>query len=570
MQSIELISWLESYTGALSGDESEICLQTYSYFRELNTVELDNKAFNHIHDKSKQRLLGITYTPPEIRFELTSTTLNYLERSSTLESCVICDPCCGSGTFSITLAEQLLSRGIDVETVFQDIMHFYDVDRLSLAIALTNLYRHFYVNYGINLSRYRLNCAVRNFFSHSTKFDAFITNPPYVKLQNLDNQTRETLKENYTLLISGASGLSLFFLKKMFDEITNRGIVSVITQNNFFTSNSGKALRAHIQDNLWRIDNFGSEAIFGKVTAYTCLLYLTGERQEVFSYRKFASAVSFDAPVHEIRNSLLDYTKWRLGSASELTNLKILETRGVKLGDACRIWVGIATQLDKAFTVFQEQGSWIGITPSGDKMQIEPDIVQPLLRIADLNSESEIAANQRGVIYPYNLINGKAKALTELELLERFPKALKYLEFWKSELLKRDKGRIEDGDWYKWGRTQSMIPVSGKLLTKTFNSGPNFFFDPSDSLFSNGYALTPKSDKFDIRFIQKLLNSRLFYYYAKLTSFEIQGGYQCYQKNFIERFCIPEISLSEQLRLLHSEKFDESIEDYYGVNIPIT
>lgn len=285
MQLSELILWLESYTGVLSEEERNICVESHSYFSKLNTVELNNKVFNRIHDKSKQRLLGITYTPSEIRSELTSTTLNYLQEVSSVENCSICDPCCGSGTFTITLAEQLINLGIDSKVVFQNIVHFYDVDRLSLAITLLNLHRYFCVNHDINLATYNLNCAVRNFFSHSRKFDAFITNPPYVKLQNLDNETRESLRKNYPLLVNGASGLSLFFLKKMFDEITDAGIVSVITQNNFFTSNAGKRLRADIQNHLWKIDNFGSEAIFGKVTAYTCLLYLTSRSQKTFSYR---------------------------------------------------------------------------------------------------------------------------------------------------------------------------------------------------------------------------------------------------------------------------------------------
>jgi hypothetical protein len=32
------------------------------------------------------------------------------------------------------------------------------------------------------------------------------------------------------------------------------------------------------------------------------------------------------------------------------------------------------------------------------------------------------------------------------------------------------------------------------------------------------------------------------FYYSRLTSFQIEGGFECYQKNFIERFGIPNLS----------------------------
>ena len=37
----------------------------------------------------------------------------------------------------------------------------------------------------------------------------------------------------------------------------------------------------------------------------------------------------------------------------------------------------------------------------------------------------------------------------------------------------------------------------------------------------------------------QILNSRIMHFYVKKTSVSIEGGYPCYQKNFIERFSIP-------------------------------
>jgi len=45
--------------------------------------------------------------------------------------------------------------------------------------------------------------------------------------------------------------------------------------------------------------------------------------------------------------------------------------------------------------------------------------------------------------------------------------------------------------------------------------------------------------------VQRMLNSRVMKYYAALTSFSISGGYQCYQKNFIEHFGLPDLNPGE-------------------------
>ena len=148
-----------------------------------------------------------------------------------------------------------------------------------------------------------------------------------------------------------------------------------------------------------------------------------------------------------------------------------MENIGVPLKDACRIWVGIATQFDKGFTVFIEGKNWVGTNPNGQKIIIEKEIVKKLIRVADLSTPESIKNNNRGVIYPYKIVDGKPIVMQECDLITNFPKAYEFLLSWKTELMAREKGRVADSDWYKWGRIQSMIPVKNKLLTKTFNRG---------------------------------------------------------------------------------------------------
>ena len=60
-------------------------------------------------------------------------------------------------------------------------------------------------------------------------------------------------------------------------------------------------------------------------------------------------------------------------------------------------------------------------------------------------------------------------------------------------------------------------------------------------------------------------------YYVSNTSVSIQGGFPCYQKNFIEKFTIPNFT-KEEIQILNSlddkMEIDEFLIKKYQVNIP--
>jgi hypothetical protein len=165
--------------------------------------------------------------------------------------------------------------------------------------------------------------------------------------------------------------------------------------------------------------------------------------------------------------------------------------------------------------------------------------------------------------------------IAEHELEKYYPNAYRHLCEHKDDLESRDKGKKSYPAWYAWGRTQGMTAPGPKLLTKTFSHGPNFLLDRTDSIFCNGYSVTPDSKPLfnspedELLVIQKILNSNVMQYYSKLTSFQIEGNYQCFQKNFIEKFGMPDIdiSLSKAALSFDNEKFNQYLaEKIYGLD----
>jgi hypothetical protein len=171
---------------------------------------------------------------------------------------------------------------------------------------------------------------------------------------------------------------------------------------------------------------------------------------------------------------------------------------------------------------------------------------------------------------------------------KKFPLCYKYFKEVQQELEKRDNGK-KISPFYSWGRTQGIAKKGYKIITPTFSREPRFLWlNNSEAYFTNGYGLYFKNNiqqsnsytLFDgnktiaeienVNSILKILNSFVMQYYISCTSVSIEGGYPCYQKNFIEKFTIPDFSINE-LNLLNSltekKKIDAFLASKYEITI---
>ncbi len=171
---------------------------------------------------------------------------------------------------------------------------------------------------------------------------------------------------------------------------------------------------------------------------------------------------------------------------------------------------------------------------------------------------------------------------------QHFPECYDYLESVKEILAGRGKGKHPYTPFYSYGRTQGLNKTGVKIYTPTFSQFPRFILDTNtESLFTNGYGIFYRDNSvaadslFDfegsiksyenVDVLLKILNSGLMHFYVSRTSVSIEGGYPCYQKNFIERFTIPSLSWEdiEQLRRLERrEEIDTYLLRLYQINLP--
>jgi hypothetical protein len=520
------------------------------------------RAFEDSLGRSHRRSEGAVYTPDYIIDYLLSHAI--ASTSASADKVRVIDPACGSGGFLVRAAVMISAMtGSPLSTVVSDQLFGVDKDPRAVQysqvlldlLCLAHRERPATATLETGDSLITPAADLGRAVGVDGGFDVVATNPPYVKLQNLPADYRATLTASYRGLASGNFSLALLYVVQAHRLIRDGGVAALITQNNLYTSLAAQQTRAYLRaaGALRRIVDFGHQRVFPRASAYTCLVFLGKPAKSSFEFgsvsqRPSASSLA-GAQLSELSTATLADRKWRLGRPEDLDNLARLETQGTPLGQACEIKVGFATLKDRVFLLGSTR---IARLPDGTELEIEPALLRPAAKVSEVSSDADLPDRLRQVIFPYvEQSPGRFRPLDEYELRSQFSNGLAYLLAWRDELARRDNGAPNGRQWFEWGRRQSLAAPGPKLLTKTFSSTPRFVLDPSDALFCNGYSVRPRGEwAHRISLLQLLLESKVMHYYASLTSFAISGGYHCYQKNFIEPFCLPDVSSDLERELL--------------------
>jgi eco57I restriction endonuclease len=317
----------------------------------------------------------------------------------------------------------------------------------------------------------------------------------------------------------------------------------------------------------FKIIDFGSEQVFRGRSTYTCICFINKLKGNV-SYCK-ASSRSLNNIIND-SYCCLDYKKldnekgWLLQDDSIALNIRKIESTGKPLGKTFDIKNGFATLKNDVFilTVINEDAEfYYSQNKLGEIFKIEKDICRNVIKPNTLKSEKEISNKIERLLFPYSVLNGTVKVMEEDVLKKQYPYAYKYLLHHRSVLAQRDKGKREYEQWFAFGRTQA-INISGyKLLFPYIAEYPYFVIsEDKDLLFYNGYAIVC-NDLQELKVLQKILRSEVFWYYIKHTSKPYGSNYFALAKNYVKNFGLIELSDEQEEKIL-SLKSDTEINNY--------
>lgn len=501
------------------------------------------------------------------------------------------DPSCGCGAFLVGMLDYLHANSTkSVRELIRRNVHGadileYNVRRTKVILALYALMQ------GEVLHEEDFNITQCDSLNRKweTEFDGIIGNPPYVKFQDLSDTKRVELARQWTSINGGTFNLYFAFFELGVQLLKPNGILGFITPNNYFTSLAGESLRQFLQNGryLSKVLDFGHRRVFDAQT-YTAITFLTKEPQTTVLYDRIEDDQEPDAFLkqHAEHRNILDQLnpkKWRLLKEADIDNVRHIERAGIAIGSMFEIVVGIATLKDSVFFVndYEVDGAYLRIHKDGQEHLIEAAITRPVYKISEMRSEDDIRSNQRRIICPYYTDRKPAVAIPEEIMRRDFPGALNYLAEYRALLQARDKGKVQYTPYYVWGRTQGLTRRGLKLIVPTFSKYPRFLgVTDQDAFFTNGYGIylrqqnegllnfNPLLNEQYLDVTTRILNSVVMDYYVCMTSVFIQGGYPCYQKNFIERFSLPELSEAQalQLRAANDIEFNEHLWDIYALD----
>mgnify|MGYP001809869794 CR=1 FL=1 len=243
----------------------------------------------------------------------------------------ICDPACGSGAFLNQALDFLISEHqyidelqakllgesmilSDVEkSILENNIFGVDLNDESVEIAKLSLWlRTAQPNRKLNDLNSNIKCGnslIDNFEVAGDKafnwqkefvhvfdkggFDVIIGNPPYVRMQNIEQNSRNYFNDNYKTAYKNYD-LYVLFTEKIKYLININGIGAFIMPKKFITTEYGDKIKELLYEEnlLEQFIDFSDYQIFEDATTYTGIFILSKSFKSLFSYQKITNDIN--------------------------------------------------------------------------------------------------------------------------------------------------------------------------------------------------------------------------------------------------------------------------------------
>ncbi|OGJ67706.1 restriction endonuclease subunit M [Candidatus Peribacteria bacterium RIFCSPLOWO2_01_FULL_54_110] len=406
------------------------------------------------------------------------------------------------------------------------------------------------------------------FSDENAGFDVIIGNPPYVRIQAMKEWAPvevEYYKKRYASASKGNYDIYVVFVERGLSFLSKNGLLGYILPHKFFNAQYGETLRQILSKgkHLQEVIHFGDEQVFKGATTYTCLLFLSKESNATLVFEKVSdldqwrqNKLALLQGVDEVQGKNLkgdisqpSETEWNfmVGEGSELfERLRKMPTKLMDVAD--RIFQGLVTGADNVFILKDIDDGKFFSEENQKEYKLESDLMHPLCKGSVNICRYHIVAPTKSILFPYELVDGKAELLLEGKLKSNYPLIWNYLCDHRETLEAREKGKWKHDHWYAFGRSQNLSEMEQKkILTPSIANSASFTLDESGTYYfvgsggggGGGYGITIKKDSdLQYEYLLGLLNSKLLDALLKSSSTNFSGGYFAYNRQYIEQLPI--------------------------------
>jgi REP element-mobilizing transposase RayT len=399
--------------------------------------------------------------------------------------------------------------------------------------------------------------------NHDGVFDVVIGNPPYVRQEELKNQTvkgsdgkdkplKDALKGQYECF-TGTADLYVYFFERSLQLLHPGGVLSFITSNKYFRAAYGERLRTYLAyaTRPSVMLDFGDAPVFTSI-AYPAIIVAQktrsvelGKLPKKMDAQDWESQVMTWTPGPDIREfpdiferdafalaqTDLKPDGWRMENPIRLRLLERLRNAGKSLGENVqgRFYRGVTTGLNEAFVVDRStRDRLIAEHKSSD------EILKPFLRGRDV---------KRWRCEPQDLWLIFTRRGIDIKM---YPAIHEHLKPLKKRLTPGISGGRKPGS-YEWYEIQDntayweSFEIPGKIVFPDIAATTQFAWDTGKHFIGNtGYMMEARQWSLPV------LNSQTILWFYRQTSNTIRGGYLRFISQYVEQIPIPPASSAQQ------------------------
>ena len=507
---------------------------------------------------------GVVYTKPWV-VELLLDLAGYLSGCNLVDAVAV-EPAAGMGAFLrpmiVRLVQSCHRLGRPLTDCRRSLIAF-ELDEKSAAAArslaietLTDLD----VDHTIarQLAADWIRCDDYLFDANGICADFVIGNPPYVRLEDIPEETIAFYREAYPTM-RGRADLYVAFFEAALRQLAPNGVCAFICADRWMRNQYGADLRELVtsaygvevviemhQANAFRdeVDAYPAITVIRRCAQESVVVASAGIDIEQVPPTVLSSVVQATASATEValprglRAARVDTwfhgaDPWPCNSPDQLSLLRTLEERFPSLERDARVGIGVATGNDSVFITTDT-----GLVES-----------TRLLKLALAGDISEGALNWSGhyLIDPWD-----TEGLVDLD---RYPKLKRYYEAHASALKTRHTAAKNIRGWYK---TIDRVSHALKDTPKLYIADIKNVLDPvldGGGTYPHHNLYFVQSDRWNLEVLGGLLMSAIGQFFINSYGVRMRGGYFRFQAQYLRRIRVPapdELSTIQQGALIQA------------------
>ena len=403
-------------------------------------------------------------------------------------------------------------------------------------------------------------------------FDIVLANPPYVRMEKLDNEDELSYGEAFPEVSASRADILVYFYARALQILRSSGWLSFITSNKFMRAGYGAQTREHLPASLriQRVIDFGDLPLFeanGKaIAAYPAVL--VGSRSDDTTQhklkvadlagpvRKALSGDNLKVNPESVRGMLEDLEGllaksetdafpqvllrrdgWILDDPSLVRLFVRLMDQGTPLGESVKehVYAGVKTGLNKAFVIDQAKRDELVEEDSHSA-----DLIKPWLRGMDINRWK---ADWAGL---YIIFASRGVDI------DQYPAIKEHLNWFRGDLEKRATASLHP--WYELQQPQEGIHHlfgHSKIVWPDITPEARFAYDATGSYVDITCFAVPTESAWMLA----VMNSGLVEFLLCQVTSTLRGGYLRPKRQYTTRLPIvtPDAEARTELEALTNE-----------------